>query len=93
MSKWIVSGKVYNNNIHFSNTELVFELEDRPNYGHKQMRALAKIVAVEGENEFNANSDVLYCKLDLRTTQLANEDMPINFTPKSNYSEISVCMK
>lgn len=93
MSKWIVSGKVYNNNIHFSNTELVFELEDRPNYNHKQMRSLAKIVAVEGENEFNANSDVLYCKLDLRTTQLANEDMPINFTPKSNYSEISVCTK
>ena len=80
MSKWIVSGKVYNNNIHFSNTELVFELEDRPNYNHKQMRSIAKIVAVEGENDFNANSDVLYCKLDLRTTQLANEDMPINFT-------------
>lgn len=88
MSKWIVSGNVYNNNIHFSDTELVFEVEDRPDYNHKQMRSIAKAVAVEGENEFNKNNDVLQCKLDLRTIQLANWDMPVTYTPKPSRADM-----
>lgn len=94
MSKWVVFGKLYSpEKIQFSETMFVFEVKDKPDYSHNQMRSIAKVVAVEAEQEFNQNNTPMSCKVDLRSVQLAADDVPVNYTAKSDYSEISICTK
>lgn len=93
MSKWYSPAKVYNNeNVLIGEIDFVFELKDRPQYKHRHMRELAKIVALGAEHEYNQNH-TSKCILDLRTVKSAHDDAELNYFPKSDYLEISIMTK
>lgn len=94
MSKWYSPAKVYDNdNVLMGEIDFVFELKDRPQYKHRHMRELAKIVALDAEKDFNKENTFSKCSVDLRKVQLAADDVPLNYFPKSDYLEISIMTK
>ena len=94
MSKWNANAIIVNNrNVRIANAEITFELKDREQYKRRHMRELAKIVALNAEHEYNQTHYASKCILDLRKVQLAADDVPLNYFPKSDYIEISIMTK
>ena len=94
MSKWNANAIIVNNrNVRIANAEITFELKDREQYKRRHMRELAKIVALNAEHEYNQTHYASKCILDLRKVQLAADDVPLNYFPKSDYLEISIMTK
>ena len=94
MSKWTAKAKIVNKeNVYIGDAEITFELKDREQYKRRHMRELAKIVALDAEHEYNQTHYASKCILDLRKVQLAADDVPLNYFPKSDYLEISIMTK